>query len=98
MKLQLWLTESGIQSFQSHGTPTPDEYIHNHILRDAVNGTWGETVEIKQGETKQVEDSYSLKGKTWKPENMSVVGFIYDAQTMEVFYVTEIPLISQNID
>ncbi|MDR0505217.1 MAG: Omp28 family outer membrane lipoprotein [Dysgonamonadaceae bacterium] len=94
LKLQLWLTESKIKHFQVNGTPKPNEYIHNHVLRDAINGVWGDTVQAKQGEKSVYTNTYSLKGKIWEPKNMDVVGFLYDAKTMQVLYVTEIKLIN----
>ncbi|MDR1653405.1 MAG: Omp28 family outer membrane lipoprotein [Prevotellaceae bacterium] len=102
LKLQLWLIESGIKYYQVNGTPSPEEYIHNHVLRDAINGTWGENIDISKGETKEMTSSvYDLNAKTWKPansgkpENMHIVGFIYDSQTMEVIDVKEVELIEK---
>lgn len=98
LKLQLWLTENGIQHFQVNGIPSAAEYIHNHVLRDAINGTWGEDVTVKVNEATTYTANYTLAGKTWtpansgKPENMHIVGFIYDSKTMEVIDVKEISL------
>ncbi|MDR2824662.1 MAG: Omp28 family outer membrane lipoprotein [Prevotellaceae bacterium] len=100
LKLQLWITESGIKYYQTNGTPSPQEYIHNHVLRDAINGVWGEDISIAKGETKEMTSRiYDLNAKEWKPansgkpENMHIVGFIYDSETMEVIDVKEIELI-----
>jgi hypothetical protein len=97
IKWQLWLVESHIISPQLSKTGIIQDYEHNHVLRDAVNGVWGETVEIKQGEHKVYKHAYPFKNKNWKPENMAVVGFIYDANTMQVLYVTEVPLMNNLI-
>lgn len=94
IKLQLWLVESHIISPQLSKTGIIPDYEHNHVLRDAVNDVWGETVEIRQGESKVYKHAYSLKNKSWIPENIAVVGFIYDANTMQVLYVTETKLIN----
>jgi hypothetical protein len=41
-KLQLWLTEDGITAFQMMPDGTRNmEYIHRHVFRAAINGTWG---------------------------------------------------------
>ena len=77
-KLQIWLTESNIispQSMPEGGTNT--NYVHNHVFRTTVNGTWGEDIQINEGESKEVTHSYQLDDK-WKPENMSIIAFIYD--------------------
>lgn len=77
-KLQIWLIEDNIKSIQvnSEGQYLTD-YMHQHVFRDAVNGTWGE--EISLTEDSQVEKTYSYTiPANWKPENVSVVAFVYD--------------------
>ena len=79
-KLQVWLTEDSIVE----GQRMPDgvwnaEYVHNHVFRDAVNGTWGTDFSIKQEETLKDDFSYTLPdGVTWKPEHMHAVVFVYN--------------------
>jgi len=98
LKLQLWLVESEIVSFQ---VGQGNNYVHNHVLRDAINGIWGEDISVNINEASDyISEKYFLsKLKTntspknsGKPENMVVVGFIYDSATMEVIDVKEIPL------
>lgn len=101
LKLQLWLLESHIINFQSsmeNNNPiTIGDYEHNHVLRDAVNGIWGEKIDLATGKTSRyISESYSLEGKAWVPENMSVVGFIYDENTMEILHATEISMTNNN--
>lgn len=41
-KLQIWLVEDGITAMQMMPDGKNDlEYVHNHVLRAAVNGDWG---------------------------------------------------------
>ncbi|GHT35229.1 hypothetical protein FACS189434_12740 [Bacteroidia bacterium] len=88
-RLQLYLTESHITGFQYTESGIEQNYEHNHILRDALNGTWGEEVELN----KEYNRTFSvLKGKSWNKDNLSIVGFIYNADTDEVLYATEISL------
>lgn len=98
-RLQLWLTENNIISPQKDGSKIISDYVHNHVLRDAVNGIWGEDIiynsEIGYPFT-MISSSYSLEEKDWVIENLSIVGFIYDTNTEEVLYVTEIPLLNNN--
>jgi len=96
VKLQLWITESGIEAYQSGASiPDPTKYVHNHVLRDAVNGTWGEVIPFIEAEDiYETESTYSLGGKTWNPNNMEVVAFVYDENTKEVLYVIEKKLIN----
>ncbi|MBQ8051368.1 MAG: Omp28 family outer membrane lipoprotein [Bacteroidaceae bacterium] len=84
-KLQLWLTEDGITAFQymPDGT-TNQEYQHNHVFRDAVNGAWGTDFHLEEGESKQESFSYVIpEDKTWVPANMHVVAFVYTDQGVE---------------
>lgn len=93
LKLQIWITESHIIAPQKNGSETIRDYEHNHVLRDAVNGIWGEEIELESGLLKEYTTaSYSLEGKDWIPENMHVVGFVYNAATYEVLHVAEISL------
>lgn len=76
--LQVWLTEDGITDFQlmPDGSRN-DAYVHNHVLRCAVNGTWGSPFHVNEAE----EFSYGFKQRVeegWVPENMHVVAFVYD--------------------
>ena len=77
-KLQLWLTEDSIVSAQFMPDGTADRnYIHNHVFRQSINGTWGEDIAVDEGLTTQknatvtLSDSYSLN-------HLSVVAFVYN--------------------
>lgn len=80
-KLQLWLTEDNVTAFQLMPDGSRNmEYVHQHVFRTAVNGTWGEPVTVKEGETFTTQH-YSLTAqKGWKVENLSVVAFVYNDQ------------------
>lgn len=77
-KLQVWITEDNIVAEQDNmGTKIPD-YVHNHVLRAAVNGTWGEDVSVS-GLEDQKEFHYTATLKpAWKPENLAIVAFVYN--------------------
>lgn len=77
-KLQVWIVEDGVKALQK----MPDgkinkEYIHNHVFRAAVNGTWGEDVTVKEGETTTKQYSYKLP-EAWTADNIAVVAFVYN--------------------
>ena len=77
-KLQVWLTESGITAMQSMPDgSTNREYVHNHVLRAAVNGAWGTDIALRQGEYSTQEFEYTLAGD-WNADRMAVVAFVYD--------------------
>lgn len=77
-KLQLWMTEDDITAFQKMPDGSTNKaYIHNHVLRDAVNGTWGDDCSVAEGELWEHDYTCTLNN-AWKPENLSVVAFVYD--------------------
>ena len=77
-KLQVWLIEYGIVAMQMMPDgSTNAEYVHNHVFRAAVNGTWGEDVTVKEGETTAKQYTYTLP-ETWNADNVSVVAFVYN--------------------
>lgn len=82
-KLQVWIVEDGVKALQM----MPDgksnkEYIHNHVFRAAVNGTWGEDVTVKEGETTTKQYSYVLP-EAWVADNIAVVAFVYNDSGVE---------------
>jgi len=78
-RLQIWITEDGIIAPQDYLNGVHyDEYQHNHVLRAAVNGDWGEEVSVSnQNEQREFHYTMTLKS-TWKPENLDVVAFVYN--------------------
>lgn len=80
-KLQLWLTEDNVTAFQLMPDGSRNmEYVHQHVFRTAVNGTWGEPVTVKEGETFTTQH-YSLTAQNgWNVGNLSVVAFVYNDQ------------------
>lgn len=80
-KVQVWLTENNIvalQALPSGGYDT--KYVHNHVFRAAVNGTWGEDVVLGKGEETSLTYTVDLNGQKWVRENLAVVAFVYNDQ------------------
>ncbi len=82
-KLQVWLIEDGITAMQM----MPDgkanaEYVHNHVFRAAVNGTWGEDVTVNEGEHTKKQYTYTMPAE-WNADNVSVVAFVYNDNGVE---------------
>ncbi len=77
-KLQVWLLENQITAMQlmPDGSANAD-YVHNHVLRAAVNGTWGEDFTIREAERKEQELTQILHD-AWDPRHLSVVAFVYN--------------------
>ena len=74
--LQLWLLESGIVSLQTDGDADLTNYVHNHVLRDAINGNDGEQVTISKSKQQKV-NTYAIPEK-YVAENCHIVAFFYD--------------------
>ena len=93
VKLQLWIIENNIKQWQLmlDGTRN-DNYIHQHVFRASVNGTWGESFSIGAEETKEFSYTCTLNSG-WKPEDIAIIGFVYRPDTDETINVQEIPLI-----
>lgn len=83
-KLQVWIVEDGVKAFQMMPDGSANlDYVHNHVFRAAVNGTWGEEVTVKEGETTTKQYSYEHLPETWNAENISVVAFVYNDNGVE---------------
>lgn len=98
LKLVVVLTESKIIQPQSNSdalvgdTPVIKDYEHNHVLRTAINSTWGSSVATTgTPNSEPVVKSYKyILKKEFKPENCTVVAFIYDEVTKEVLQTVEV--------
>jgi len=95
VKLQLWIIENNIKQWQLmlDGARNND-YIHNHVFRASINGTWGETFSIGESEKKDFSYTYILSS-AWKPEDIAIVGFVYRPDTDETINTQEISLINR---
>ncbi len=77
-KLQLWLVEDSLVAMQMMPDgSTNKDYVHNHVLRAAVNGDWGTDFSVNEAEEKRQEFTYTLDEK-WVPEHTSIIAFVYD--------------------
>lgn len=75
--LQLWILEDNITAYQlDHGMPS-FAYTHNHVLRGAANGTWGESVSLAEFEPVDVTNTAAVKDG-WNTDNLVVVAFLYN--------------------
>lgn len=82
-KLQLWLVEDGLVSFQKLPSGSINtSYTHNHVLRDAINGDWGTDISVVGAEPVEQTFTYTLPvyeaPQNWTPEHISIVAFIYN--------------------
>jgi hypothetical protein len=100
-KLVVLLTQDSIIAAQKdYTTPSPSivtNYMHRHVLRDAINGTWGTDI-ITTGNASAgqiVNKSYSytiptiIKNIPCDDNHCHIVAFIYNASTYEVIQAEE---------
>lgn len=90
VNLQVQLVENNIVSPQlKTGGVMDNEYVHNHVFRGAVNGTWGEGItSLTAGEKKSYTHTVTLK-ENWVAENCNVVVFAYLKDTQRVLQCNE---------
>ena len=98
-KLQVWILEDSIVAMQTRHDPINDDnvtindknYIHNHVLRDAVNGHWGQELLLDADAPKMQTYTYDIPsdGK-WNPDHLSIVAFVYDDNGVEQAIKTKV--------
>ncbi|MCF0199500.1 MAG: Omp28 family outer membrane lipoprotein [Bacteroidaceae bacterium] len=84
-KLQLWLVEDSIVSYQINGEPSPTAYVHNHVYRASINGVGGEA--LTSANTYQ--HTIDLRDY-WNPQYLSVVAFVYDKDGVQQVVETKV--------
>ncbi len=92
-KFQLWIVESGIVAPQLGLSGFTMDYVHNHVFRGSVNGTWGEDITLVTREPQTLTHEIALKD-SWNASNLSVVAFVYN-DTEGVLQAAECKLINQ---
>ena len=80
-KLLVWMIEDNVIA-QQNDDPN---YLHHHIFRVSVNGTWGESI---NNETQTFDYRYTLN-EILKTEDISMVALVYNADTDAVYGVNE---------
>ncbi len=77
-KLQLWILEDNIVGIQKmpDGKPKKD-YLHNHVFRASVNGTWGEDMQFTEKNTFEKDYVVNVQDD-WKGKDIHIVAFVYN--------------------
>ncbi len=97
--LQVVITEDSLVDWQYWYPPhTPNfvpDYLHRHVLRDVLNGTWGESI-VTGGASAGASVTKSYSNYTinsgWNIDHCSIVAFIYNTATYEIVQVEEMPV------
>lgn len=85
-----WLVESGMIGSQASHEGTIKDYVHNHALRECLNGLWGKEMSSLTG---TVEETVTFEVKPeYVANNCSVVAVAIDPANNEVLQAAEIAL------
>lgn len=79
LSLTLALTEDSLVYKQSMPDGDPDEnYVHNHMLRDVITGTWGDDIPMEglAGEHKVGHFSYKVTNSDIQLQNCHIVALL----------------------
>lgn len=82
------------KNYSSGGDPSypsgdVEEYRHDHVLRAAINGTWGETVlegSASASDEKVLSYSHTVE-EGWDPDQLSLIAYVYDKDSERVLQV-----------
>lgn len=94
-KLALYLVEDRVIDWQLNGVVTPPDvpdYVHRHVLRGAVNGTWGENAVAagtSAGDTLSFAVNSFPLASGWNLANCYLVAYLYNASNNEVMQVAQ---------
>ncbi|MEG2200223.1 MAG: Omp28-related outer membrane protein, partial [Anaerovorax sp.] len=80
-----------IISPQLKGTEIIQNYVHDHVLRLGINGTYGERITptgiLEKDSAYTIGYQLDFKGKDWNKNNCTVVAILYDHKVKEVLQV-----------
>ncbi len=98
-KLCIMLTQDSIIAPQLNAGVLIKEYVHNHVLRDNINGTWGDSLLSGSVIPTPIIKKYRFKlkhdynGLVCKPKNCHLVAFIYEKATFRVLQSAKIEVV-----
>ena len=76
-KLQVYIIEDHIIAPQVDGATTISNYDHRHVMRGAVNTSWGSVVSVSSIGTTDTQNFNFPIDITWAEANCEVVAFLY---------------------
>ena len=92
--LTVFLQESGIIDYQTDQNATPPDvpnYEHNHILRGALNGSWGQPfamTDLAVGDSTTVDlTNLAIPSNVLNISNCELVAYLYRNDTYEILQV-----------
>lgn len=97
LRLALYLIEDGIVKPQLDGSDYVADYVHNHVLRASLNGTYGTLLNtngyLETGKGYTLAHKINVSEHDWNPANCTVVAILYDRTAGDVLQVEVCPVI-----
>lgn len=87
LNIAVWIMENGITGRQlSQSAGEISNYVHNHVARASLNGTWGESVGASFAFEQKIDYSVGLENANakWVLDNCQVVVFLVDPASKNV--------------
>lgn len=101
INLSVYVIEDSVIAYQKNNDPnigsTPEipNYAHMHVLRGALNNTWGDEV-LATGSSNGLKITKTIQGKlpnkVKNVNNVNLVVFLHNANTKEIIQVEEVKL------
>lgn len=94
-KLTIYLLEDNVVDWQLNAAASPpdiENYLHRHVLRTTLNGTWGQDAVFAgtaAGDTLTFTVANAALDPAWDPANCSLVAYLYNTATNEVMQAVE---------
>lgn len=99
LQLAFYLVEDGIVKPQKDGNQDIEDYVHNHVLRAALNGAYGMILNdggiFNVGQSVTTASSIDMSGTDWNPNNCYVVAVLFNPTAREVIQVEKLDVISR---
>jgi hypothetical protein len=86
-----YLVEDSIYDWQLNAGVNVENYLHRNVLRDNINGTWGELA-FSNGaanQDKTLNYQYTLN-ENWNADNCEIIAYLYREETREIVQVEKV--------
>ncbi|MDD2197596.1 MAG: Omp28 family outer membrane lipoprotein [Bacteroidales bacterium] len=91
LSICVFITEDGLISPQQTPSGTVENYVHNHVFRISLNGTWG-TQTFAEGAAVGQEENITVEAaidSDWNLNNLNIVCFAYSSESGKIIQVEE---------
>lgn len=98
LSVMVWIMENNIVGYQLDGGELLSDYVHNHVLRDSLNGDWGTQLPNPLYNGDVIEGTASMTlNEAWVAENCQILVYVFQtdsklveqSQLADVINITE---------